>query len=114
MDDKTLATVAREFARRRPEEVKILRALTAARGTELAQPAEMIVLLCLQLFDEREQLQWQLRDLLKRVEKYDANSQPDYYWALKYNATEMVRRIHAAGDFPDCKVEWPLQDYAHE
>lgn len=94
MDDKALKLVLGSFKQKHPDAIDALRALTALQGTPHAAAAQRLLSTLLQVYDEGEQAKWQLRDLLSRMPRGDGT----YYYAIKYNPSEMIYRIAVAGD----------------
>lgn len=95
-----LAAVLASFKKHHPEMVEHIRALTALKGTPAGESAAALLPFLLETYDDKEQAQWQLRDLVKEVPKVDGGS----YYTLKYNATEEVRRIVAVSGLDATKL----------
>lgn len=93
MNDHDLLIVIGALRKKHPTLMPHLKALTAMKGTPVADAATEVLQTLLRVFDEGEQAKWQLRDLLKRMPSTGGG----HYLSLKYGAVDMVHRIAVAG-----------------
>ena len=107
MDQNAVAAVVASLKAKHPDVVNHLRALCASDPT-VGTP---IMQFLLETFDAREQLLWQMRDLIGHRDVVGDGSR---IYFLKYGANDMVRRIVSVTDLPPGGMPYPLKDHSHE
>jgi hypothetical protein len=107
MNPKDVPAIVAALRQKHPEVIDHLRGLTVSNPAV----AEPIMAFLLDTFDQREQLLWQLRDL---VSKRDVVGTGKTIWYLKHEAASMVRRIVAAADLDPLGLCYPKEDKPHE
>ena len=111
-----LPQIISNLEREHPDTLAAIRRLMtqAKQHPEIAHDIEAFFLFTLQQFDARGQLVWTLRDMVEARDKRDAKGQPAQYYALKHNASDLVRRIVAAAGLDPALMPFPLKDQPAE